>query len=243
MRPALHRYHVGLDDTDAGISIGTGALARELQLHLVQRFGGAAAGITRHQLLVHPDIPYTSHNSANCLVVDLGAAPAEVAAACEALIRFLRHDGADPGLCVVDREALSLAALAFARRAQREVVRKDEALALGRAEEVHLVELGGAGIGVIGALAACALRLSGDDGRFVSLAGVRDLTGDLTVAAIRARAPIDRVVDDAGVELGPDCVVRTAGWVRPVLSGGATVLRVDRRDGAYVIVNRKREEE
>jgi tRNA(Ile2) C34 agmatinyltransferase TiaS len=237
------RYHIGLDDTDAGESIGTGALARELRIHLLQRFGGAAGGITRHQLLVHPDIPYTSHNSANCLVVELDAPPAAVAAACAELIRFLHHDGADPGLCVVARATLSPAALDFARRAQREIVRKDEALAVGRGEGVHLEELGGTGLGVIGALAACALRLSGDDGRFVALEGVRDLKGDLTVAAIRARAPIDRVVDDAGAELGPDCVIQTNGWVRPGLTGGAVVLRVTRQDGRYVIVNRKREEE
>src|SRR5512135_1318528 len=100
-------YHIGIDDTDAGASIGTGALARELQVHLLQRHGGRAEGITRHQLLVHPDIPYTSHNSSACLSLWLPASRAEVVAAGEQFVRFLFHEGADPGLCVADRASPS----------------------------------------------------------------------------------------------------------------------------------------
>ncbi len=236
-------YHIGIDDTDAGASIGTGALARELQVHLLQRHGGRADGITRHQLLVHPDIPYTSHNSSACLSLWLPAGRGEVVDSCERFVRFLFHEGADPGLCVADHDAPSPAVVAYARRAQTEVVRKDEALRLGQAEGVHLVELGGTGLGVIGALAACALRMSGTDGRFVQLDGIRELKGDLTVREIQARSPVARVEDDAGVPLGPDCLVHTNGWVRPALVNGAIVLRVTRQGGDFVIVNRKREEE
>jgi len=236
-------YHIGIDDTDAGASIGTGALARELQVHLLQRFGGRAAGITRHQLLLHPDIPYTSHNSSACLSLWLAANRAAVVAAGEAFVRFLFHEGADPGLCVADHEAPSPAFVALGRRAQTEVVAKEAAVECGRSEGVHLAELGGTGLGVIGALAACALRMGGDDGRFIQLDRIRELRGDLTVRDILARAPVDRVEDEGGAVLGPDCLVHTNGWVRPALAGGRVVLRVARAGDEFVIVNRKREEE
>ena len=236
-------YHIGVDDTDAGASIGTGALARELQVHLLQHVGGRAEGITRHQLLIHPDIPYTSHNSSACLSVWLPASRQDVVATCERFVRFLFHSGADPGLCVADHAAPSPRFVELGRRAQSEVVAKDEALARGRDEGVHLAELGGTGLGVIGALAACALRMSGDDGRFIQLDGIRELKGDLTVRDIQARSPIAHIEDETGVRLGPDCLVHTNGWVRPGLVNGAIVLRVTRTGDEFVIVNRKREEE
>ena len=53
--------YIALDDTDTLDSIGTGRLAREIAEDLAREFPVYA--VTRHQLFVHPDIPYTSHNS------------------------------------------------------------------------------------------------------------------------------------------------------------------------------------
>lgn len=54
---------VSIDDTDNLESRGTGEIASLLAKLLEEREWGKAQVITRHQLLVHPDIPYTSHNS------------------------------------------------------------------------------------------------------------------------------------------------------------------------------------
>ncbi len=61
------RWLLAIDDTDNAESIGTGRLARMLAAHLEEANLFAEPGVTRHQLLVHPDIPYTSHNSAACI--------------------------------------------------------------------------------------------------------------------------------------------------------------------------------
>ena len=236
-------YYIGADDTDFGDSIGTGALARELQLRVATRFGAKTLGITRHQFLVHPDIPYTSHNSSACVAAACDAPFDEVTAACVDLIAALEHPGADPGLCVRREGELTAAALDFARRAQREVVTKAEAVAIARAEGAFLKELGGAGIGVIGALAGCALRMSGDDGRFVSLRGIRDFRGHATAGAILAATPIVAVLDEEGGSVPDDAVIRTNHWVRPWLRGGRIVLVVKRDGAGYSIENNKRREE
>ncbi len=55
--------YVGLDDTDNKTSRGTGYLARMVAASLSDRF--KVWGVTRHQLLVDPRVPYTSHNSCN----------------------------------------------------------------------------------------------------------------------------------------------------------------------------------
>ena len=236
-------WYIGIDDTDYGDSIGTGALARELQVRLAGRLGAGTRGITRHQFLVHPDIPYTSHNSSACLEVTCGADLVEIAASCEDLVAALSHPGADPGLCIRRGGELTPAALAFARRAQAEVVNKAEVVAMAAREGAYLRELGGAGIGVIGAFAGCALRMSGDDGRFISLRGIRDFRGDATAGEIMTGTPVQTVVDEDGNTLGAGVAIRTNHWVRPSLKSGRIVLVVNRDASGYFIENRKKQEE
>ena len=61
---------IGIDDTDNLESRGTGHLARQLGLGLEAAGLCRLKNIVRHQLLVSPKIPYTSHNSSASIVVD-----------------------------------------------------------------------------------------------------------------------------------------------------------------------------
>jgi hypothetical protein len=160
---------VCIDDTDNLESRGTGKLAAILCDALEKNRWGMCQAITRHQMLVHPDIPYTSHNSAMCFVAEIDQ---------EFLHPFTEYaqsflvresaPGSDPGLCIVrldhldDPEAL----IEFGKKTKTAVVTKEEAYRLADHLKVHLSEHGGTGQGVIGAIAGCGLRLSGNDGRF-----------------------------------------------------------------------------
>jgi hypothetical protein len=240
---ANQRYFIGLDDTDFGESIGTGALARELQILLHERLGAATFGITRHQFLIHPDIPYTSHNSSACIEIECESSREDVAAICAGLLNYLHHEGADPGLCVAAATPPSAGALEMGRRAQREVVKKADVLEAAAREGVWLRELGGAGIGVIGAFCGCMLRSGGDDGRYVSLRGVRDLKGDLTAGEIISGSEIVRVESEEGRVLAPGEMIHTNDWVRPWLKKGSVVLVVKAGPSGWFIENRKKKEE
>ena len=60
-------------------------------------------GVVRQQLLVCDAIPYTSHNSSACVIVDMPD-PSPLPALAERAARHLeRHalEGSDPGLCVI----------------------------------------------------------------------------------------------------------------------------------------------
>ena len=48
-------------------AFGTGRLSRMLAEELTKKGLVSNTSVTRHQLLVHPDIPYTSHNSSACI--------------------------------------------------------------------------------------------------------------------------------------------------------------------------------
>ena len=238
------RFLVGLDDTDFGESIGTGALSRELNLFLVRRLGLQSHGITRHQFLVHPDIPYTSHNSSACIELSGSSTVDAIATEARQFIEYLFHPGADPGLCVATPDQLSPACLSFGIRAQNEVLKKQEAIDTAREHRVLLLELGGTGQGIIGAFCGCALRSSANDGRFISMRGIREIDGEMTVAELTARTGIDRVVDESGNPLAPDCLVDTTGGARPELILGRIVQPVvTRDDGTYRVPKRQKGED
>lgn len=233
---------IGLDDTDMPGTRGTGRLARMLADALAER-GVALGGVTRHQLLVHPDIPYTSHNSCACISVD--GEILEARDLFEWIGRFVGErspKGSDPGVCMVRADRVDGRVVDFGRRAQREVVRLSEARKIGSAEGLLHAGLGGTEDGMIGALAAVGLRASGEDGRFIELGGIREFHGKARVRSL-LDAGIDAVEAGENDPPAPDDRVETFGWVRPRLRGGRAVLAVMRSIGngaTWVVVDRRK---
>lgn len=215
---------IGIDDTDNADSPGTGRLARELSEHL-QAHGLSVYGITRHQLLVDPRIPYTAKNSSAALHLAAGEAVdlewlTEVSAA---FVAPRTAPGSDPAVCVARAEALSEAA-AFGRRAQTEVVTQAEARDIAGRCGIALRGLGGTEGGVIGALAGAGLASSGEDGRFILIGGIRRLSGMQPVSAI-VGAGVGQVRRLDGRPLDEGLVL--ADKLRPNLRGGQAVLYVE----------------
>ena len=65
------KFYLCIDDTDNIDSIGTGTIAGYIKEHIEEQNWASCTQITRHQLLIHEDIPYTSHNSSMCFVGEL----------------------------------------------------------------------------------------------------------------------------------------------------------------------------
>jgi hypothetical protein len=225
------RILIGIDDTDDPESTGTGCLAQRLVGVLDEAGLGSAVGITRHQLLIDPRIPYTSHNSSACIA---WAAEPEVDARTIAGVAgpFLELGsaaGSDPGLAVgVDptwsdawgrRELVD-----FGHMAKNDVLDRSVALTFADSCDITLSAHGDDGGGIIGALAALALHVSGEDGRFLWMPGLRELKGLVTYEELRARAPINEARDMSGREPKPGDVINLGDWVRPVLRRSASVL-------------------
>ncbi|MGH0036830.1 MAG: hypothetical protein ACQGVK_17530 [Myxococcota bacterium] len=231
---------IAIDDTDNLESIGTGRLARMLGDHLVERGALDPPTITRHQLLVHPDIPYTTHNSSACLSGQGGEdAGDRIVDLAWAFLDENFHEGANPGLCVARADAVPGAAIETARRAQREVLALSEFDRDLAEMDLRVRSAGETGQGRIGACAGVALRSTGDDGRFIGLGGIRDLRGALRVSEICARSGVERVVDSDGRPVADDELVETRDWVRPSLRGGAAVLVVKQEGGRWTPVEQR----
>jgi hypothetical protein len=125
--------------------------------------------------------------------------------------------------------------LNFARRAQSTLVAQAEARFIAKQHDVHLSGHGGTEDGVIGALCAVALRVDGNDGRYVDLRGIREVCDELTVADLLDRTGITAVVDAASGEALPaEVSIDVGGWVRPRLVGGRPILAAKRRGDGWV---------
>lgn len=162
------RILIAIDDTDNLESIGTGEVLENLCAALEENGLGRGGFVTRHQLLVHADIPYTSHNSAMCCAAEVDDLE-KAAAFCRAYMDVSCAEGSDPGLCIVDPDRLAdpQSLIRFGLAAKKVVLTKEAALteAARHTEAVRLSEHGGTGGGIIGALAGCGLRLTGSDGK------------------------------------------------------------------------------
>lgn len=221
------RCLIGIDDTDNAESRGTGFRSRELGARLGEAGLGRLAGITRHQLYVHPDIPYTSHNSAACLDLWVEAASLDsVAGFCRQYLEAESAPGSDAGLCVATFDSVPTTMVEFARAAKREILSREAARELAAAAGVHLEGVTGDEMGVIGALAAVGLRHSGHDGRFIWLEGVRELSGTATADWLLANTGIAAVETVDGRGVPGEARVLVDPWPRPVLQNDRAILLV-----------------
>ena len=218
------RVYIGFDDTDnKNANRGTGKLARWFEKELPE--GCRMWGVVRQQLLLHDDIPYTSHNSSACVVVDVpdGAILGELTE--RAVAHVERHSlvGSDPGVCVASNGDRDLSVLVdFGRLCTRKVVTQKDAL---RATSgVHLSGHGGTNDGIIGAAAAVGLTASGWSGRFIEFGGLRDFPEQVTVGELEhARILVTSLERDAK-QPAPEDLVSTHNWLRPRLWGNRAVL-------------------
>lgn len=236
------RIYIGFDDTDTvGADRGTGKLARGFADALPD--GCRLCGVVRQQLLVDPAVPYTSHNSAACAVVDAPDPTFLDSLIRRAAAHVAEHAlaGSDPGVCVAEADAPDLERLsAFGFDCTRKVVSRQDAR--NAAGSVHLSGHGGTRDGIIGAAAAVGLTASGWSGRFIEYGDLRGFGSEVTVSQM-ADLGIGVLSTDRDAEIPPpDGRIRTHGWLRPRLIGHIPVLLVQKNgDGSWEHVGKKRE--
>jgi hypothetical protein len=221
------KVYFGFDDTDTNDSLyGTGKLVRWFQGAMLK--GCDCLGVIRQQLFVCDEIPYTSHNSAACLIAEMPE-PDLLNEAIERAANHLKHfamDGSDPGLCVVTELDSSIECLIdFGHFCTRAVASQRQAVEA--AKNVHLSGHGGTKDGIIGAAAAVGLTVSGWLGRFIELENLRNLPDAVLVSELNNMGiGVVSMERDAKVPAPNDTVI-TNGWVRPRLLGHQPALLVN----------------
>ncbi|HPP78986.1 ABC transporter substrate-binding protein [Methanospirillum sp.] len=228
--------YISLDDTDMPDCPGTGRLARDLFSLLEHRYHLLA--ITRHQLYVHPDIPYTSHNSA--AVIHVHTIPHEERDMLfEEIAQFVQSrsaKGSDPGVCMADHESVTPALILFGKEAKSTVLTQDQAMIMASNTGIRLIGLDGTKGGIIGSLAAVGLAASGSDGRYIQVGKIRTLQGQAEISAIHdAGIPTVYSLDGRSIDSGE---VRFRKFPQPMRINHSPVLFV-REDNESWIVERR----
>ncbi|NLL61661.1 MAG: hypothetical protein GX240_02615 [Candidatus Atribacteria bacterium] len=224
------KYILAIDDTDQKNWPGTGHLLEKIRKSILENQWGAADDITRHQLFVHPSIPYTSHNSAMCFTGEV-IEKKTINNIIDIAIYYLEKESApesDPGLCVVLLDELTFTErlVDFGFSAKVKKISKQDALNLAEQLSIYLSEHGGTGDGIIGALAGAGLRLSGNDGRFRGSHFFLEQPTMFKVNILYGNYKIDKVCTEKGKVLSGEDYVFLAGKIKTVFKNNKSVLLV-----------------
>lgn len=230
--------YIAMDDTDNLESRGTGRLARSVAASFADEF--KVFGVTRHQLYVNDAIPYTSHNS--CAVIHLVDAvksdiPDIFTQAREVMLDdFI--EGSDPGLAVAATSQISPALIAYSKDAKSTVLNQKKARTLAKNLGIKLEGLGGTEDGVIGSMAGLGLAYAGNDGRYLQVGRIREITGPAEAGDLLA-AGVDRIVTLDGRAVTSGRIMTEEGKsVKPCPVDGESVLFVEENDGSLIPVKR-----
>lgn len=231
-------FYLCIDDTDNLDSIGTGTIAEQIREKIVAQGYGPCSLVTRHQLFIHEDIPYTSHNSSMCFHGEASDdAMKTIIAMASQHLDTVAAEGSDPGLCVLqfdesnDYDEL----IEFGKNAKKKVLTKEDALQCAQKNQLHLSEHGGTGQGIIGALAGVGLRIFGCDGEVKGALKNIEIKKSYTVSELKKLPELVKVLDLADKEpLDDATMVNISNRTKTVLFENEYVLFVNKDDkGAY----------
>ncbi len=224
---------IGIDDTDNADSLGTGFLSRKLAHELEEHNLARVNGITRHQLYVHPDIPYTSQNSSACIAVTTSIA-GKLREHCADFLKKENAAGSDAGLCIAAVEHVHEEIMEWGKKAKNTVLQMDRAFQLAEEHAVYLEGFSGTRCGVIGALAAVGLRAGGNDGRFIWRKGRKELRelspGISRIDDLRNMLELDAIKTMDGFIPNEWDTIFINDWVRPLLINHQAILIAEKEN-------------
>ncbi len=227
--------YLGIDDTDILGSRGTGRLARNIAAELSKKY--QIFGVTRHQLLVHPDIPFTSHNS--CAVVHTETSPTDMEEIFCTTRKLMLEDfieGSDPGLAIADSNQVTPGTVAFGLDAKTIVVTQERAREVAKNSKIRFEGLGGTEGGIIGAIAGVGLASLKNDGRFLLKGKNRELSGVRSISEI-INSGIDEVLTLQGETIN-EGKVQIPKNATPSFIQGKAVLFVEQNEDYWIALKR-----
>lgn len=235
------KTYICIDDTDEiGYEKSTGEISEEIKQYIENEFNIACSLVTRHQLFLHEDIPYTSHNSSMCFTCSLTQAQKEQIK--EFIISYLNKYSApssQPGLCIgfekdiIDAKEL----IEFGLDAKKKVLTKEDAYKMATKQGLDLSEHKNEGQGVIGALAGVALRLYGSDGRVKGKFNVKKEF--MSVEELLNFDFIDEVRLKNNDLVSDDIIIKTTQALKTVFLDHKSILLVQESEYGYEVIRKE----
>jgi len=231
------KTYVCIDDTDEiGYEKSTGLISEEIQEYIQSNYSKCSL-ITRHQLFIHEDIPYTSHNSSMCFTVYLNEEQKkDVIDFVIAHIEKYSAPTSQPGICIGFEKDINdvKKLMQFGFDAKTKVLTKDDAYSMAKEIGFHLSEHKNDGQGVIGAIAGVALRLYGSDGRVKGNIKVKEEC--MSVAELLEYDSIDEVQFEDGSIASNDLQVYITDKLKRVMLKHKSVVLIQKNEERYEIL-------
>ncbi|MEN6325898.1 MAG: hypothetical protein ABFD18_06795 [Syntrophomonas sp.] len=189
------KIYVALDDSRQLDGGKAGETASLMGKYIEARGWGRSTIPSRHRLYPHPETGCKKHNTARSLAADIDVQYLNefIDYACQLIISTGTGDS-NAGLAIAVPELMENPdeLIEYAYRVKEGLVSKDETLRLATQPGLYVFELNGTGKGIIGALAAVGLRMTGNDGQFRGKLQVG--TGEDYIASVK------EIVDQTFVE-------------------------------------------
>ncbi len=161
--------YVGIDDFHSCDGAGAGETASLFTRVIEENRWGQAKLPSRHRLYQHPDTGCRKHNTARSFSAQIEEQylPVFIDYACKVVWRDSSPDS-NAGLVIAIPERMTNTdeIIAYASRVKEGLVSRDETNRMIGKPGLHVFVLSGNGKGIIGALAAAGLRMTGNDGQF-----------------------------------------------------------------------------
>jgi len=236
-----HKTYICIDDTDEiGYEKSTGEISEEIREYVIDNYYDASF-VTRHQLFLHEDIPYTSHNSSMCFTTYLTDDEKDkLISFVEEYILKVCAPSSAPGIAIcfekdiLDKKGL----IEYALKAKKEVLTIREAFSEAKSRNIFLKALKENRAGVVGALAGVGLRLYGSDGRVKGKLKVEK--DQLSVAEILKETLVEKVQLEDGTILEKQEIVKVNNYMKPVYLNWSYVLLVEKREQSYVVLEKEK---
>lgn len=232
-----YKTYVCIDDTDEiGYEKSTGQISEEIQEYIQSNYSKCSL-ITRHQLFIHEDIPYTSHNSSMCFTVYL--TEVEKKDVIDFVIKHIEKYSAptsQPGICIgFEKDIKDIEKLIqFGFDAKTKVLTKDDAYTMAKEIGFHLSEHKNNGQGVIGAIAGVALRLYGSDGRVKGNIKIKDES--ISVKELLEYDSIDEVQFKDGEKATDDMNIFLNDKLKRVMLQHKSIVLIQKAEDGYELL-------
>ena len=229
-----------IDDTDNLESRGTGSIATEIKEIIENEYKNTKTSfVTRHQLLLHTDIKYTSHNSS--MAFECTVDKSDYESIVKRLTDYVREEsaeGSDPGIAVLKTDDITiqeeLLLIDYGFSVKNIVLDKKIAYDMAEKFNIYLKELGGDGTGVIGALAGIGLRLSKNDGEVKGCVLEFGKNKTYKVKDLLEHEDIDEVISLEEEQPKEDDQVKISWRVKQIIRNGKRSLIVRKENHIWI---------
>jgi len=224
-----NRLLIGIDDTDNPTSKGTGFLTRKLGKQIEKSNLGKVLNITRHQLFLSKKINYTNRNNSACIEVATCNYDGLIAFCKDFVIRK-SEKSAHPAVVFAKFESVSTEVIEFAAKAKKMIVTAKEAISLVKKNNFIMEIINRKNKGVIGALSAIGLRVTGNDGRVIWAKGfeIDGMKGTYMAGQVYYETHVDTIKTADGYKVPTNATINFDNkLIKPILEDNSVTLLVE----------------